>query len=44
MDFVNFVNFQKKTKLLKKSEVPEKRGFKFQEKRFLPPGQPPFIN
>ena len=33
VDFVNFTKFPKKTTFLEKFELPDKRGFKFMEKR-----------
>ena len=47
MSFMNFTKLVKKTELLKKFRLPAKRGFELMQmrkKRFLPPGQPPFIN
>jgi len=52
LELANFAKLLKKTKLLEKSEISNKRGFELMEKRiktkelrgFLPPGQPPFIN
>jgi len=45
MDFVNFRKL-KKTELLDKFELPDRRGFKLTEMRksFLPPSQPRFID
>jgi len=46
-DFANFVKFLKKTEVLEKSELPDKRGFELPEtpkNKFLPPSQPSFLN
>jgi len=39
-DFVNFVNFPKKTKLLEKFELPEERRFELTAKKNIPAPQP----
>jgi len=45
--FTNFTKFSKKTKLLEKFELLDKRRFEILEKKPIascPPNQPPFIN